>query len=205
MKLRLAEVWRFLLLFTAPVFLLCDAHPVQAETPGNTRTTLVFYSDSDKSAPPWTALFDTFAQELALQKDYPLPPTPDLILASSIRRGQQFGPVVGIRLRGRCDVVQQAYRPMHPGPLGWVLRVSGEIQPFIFVDCERLAQLLNQSTLRLNKEQRTNAMMQAISRIVIHEWIHIATQSDAHAAHGIRQSELSADELAPLARTTGGR
>ena len=38
-------------------------------------------------------------------------------------------------------------------------------------------------------------MAQAIAHVVIHEWIHVATQSPAHGAHGITKQFLSPAEL----------
>jgi hypothetical protein len=38
-------------------------------------------------------------------------------------------------------------------------------------------------------------MAQAIAHVVIHEWIHVATQSPAHGAHGITKQFLSPEEL----------
>jgi hypothetical protein len=38
-------------------------------------------------------------------------------------------------------------------------------------------------------------MAQAIAHVVIHEWIHIATQSPGHGARGITKQFLSAAEL----------
>ena len=57
----------------------------------------------------------------------------------------------------------------------------------------------------MSDEQRTEAMARAISRIAIHEWIHIDAQTAKHESHGIRQAELSGEELISGARVTGGR
>jgi hypothetical protein len=84
-----------------------------------------------------------------------------------------------------------------------VLDVSGEIQPFVYINCDRVAQFLNPTTLGMNDDQRREAMARAISRIAIHEWIHIDAQSARHASHGIRQAELSGAEL--TGGSAGGR
>jgi hypothetical protein len=81
------------------------------------------------------------------------------------------------------------------GPLGWVWQVSGKIQPFIFVDCEQLAQMLRRRSAGLDQYERRHAMAQAIAHVVIHEWIHIATQSPAHGKRGITKQFLTAAEL----------
>jgi hypothetical protein len=92
-------------------------------------------------------------------------------------------------------VLPQSDRPTLTGPLGWVLRVSGTIQPFIFVDCSRIAQVLRSASAGTDKQGRRHEMAQAITHVVIHEWIHIATQSSAHGRKGISKQFLSVDEL----------
>jgi hypothetical protein len=144
----------------------------------------------------WTPLFEAFRSEAAEERlDYPLPEEFTLVQGSEVAAGQDFSAVVEVRLIGRCDVAEQAYRPLPRGPLGWVVRASGEIQPFIYVDCGRLAQYLGPATLGMNEDQRRAAMARAISRIAIHEWIHIETQSGRHEGHGIRQAELARQDL----------
>ena len=169
-------------------------------------TAIVFYAEPRVADAIWPQLTETFHSELEQEEsDYPLPESVEAVRASALRPGQQFGQVIEVRLIGRCDVVQQAYRPMHGGPLGWVPRVSGEIQPFIFVNCARLAQFLNPVTLGMSDQQRSEAMARAISRIAIHEWIHIDAQTAQHGNHGIRQAELTSRELVAGSRVAGGR
>ena len=103
--------------------------------------------------------------------------------------------MIVVKLLGRCDVLPQSDRPSLKGPLGWVRQVSGKIQPFIFVDCERIAQMLRTRSAGLDKYERRHAMAQAIAHVVIHEWIHIATQSPAHGERGITKQFLTAAEL----------
>lgn len=167
---------------------------------------MVFLADPRVEASIWPSLVETFHSEVVqAESEYPLPEDVAPVRGSALAKGQEFGRVIEVRLIGRCDVVQQAYRPLARGPLGWVLRVSGEIQPFVFVDCGRLAQVLNPTTLGMSDQQRTEAMARAISRIAIHEWIHIDAQTARHESHGIRQAELSSEELITGARVTGGR
>jgi hypothetical protein len=194
------------LLFPLLVYLLPRLAVGQIPDQPNSSTAIVFYADHDVQDTLWPGLFDAFQHEVAQEEGYyPLPANAQLIKASSLAPGEEFSQVIEVRLIGRCDVVQQAYRPLRRGPLGWVLRVSGEVQPFVYVDCARLAQYLNAKTLGMTEEQRRNAMAQAISRITIHEWIHIETQSGDHESHGIRKPELSADELTGTPRISGGR
>jgi hypothetical protein len=170
------------------------------------KTAVVFYSDPQVEESLWPALVDAFHNEvLEEQSEYPLPENFEPIRASALSPGQDFEHVIEVHLIGRCDVVQQAYRPIPRGPLGWVLKVSGEIQPFIFVDCARLSQFLNPTTLGMSDQQRSEAMARAISRVAIHEWIHIDAQTARHENHGIRQGELSTRDLTMSSPPSGGR
>jgi hypothetical protein len=73
--------------------------------------------------------------------------------------------------------------------------VQGAIQPYIYVDCTRIAQELNPTTLGLSNDARTRAMSQAIAHVLVHEWIHIATQNVGHTSHGISEAQLTASRL----------
>jgi hypothetical protein len=188
------------------VFVLLSSRIAVGQASSPIKTTIVFYADPQVEASIWPSLFDAFHAEVAREEsDYPLPGNIEPVRASSLVKGQEFERVIAVHLIGRCDVVQQAYHPTQRGPLGWVLKVSGEIQPFIFVDCERLSQFLNPATLGMSEEQRSEAMARAISRIAIHEWIHIDAQTARHESHGVRQAELSVQDLVAGSRIRGGR
>jgi len=157
----------------------------------NADSTLIFYANKQVGDTLWPELFSAIRDDLA-KENYGLPDrTPRLMLGSEVFPGEEFDRVIEVRLLGRCDVVQQAWRPLKPGPLGWVLLVHGQIQPFIYIDCTRMAQVLDPTTLGMSGEQRSRAMSQAISHVLVHEWIHIATQNAGHTAHGISEAQLT--------------
>lgn len=167
-------------------------------------TAVVFYADPGVEDAVWPSLVDAFHSEVVREaNEYPLPTDVEPVRGSSVQQGQEFGKIIQVHLIGRCDVVEQAEHPVPRGPLGWVLDVSGEIQPFVYISCDRIAQFLNPTTLGMNDVQRREAMAHAISRIAIHEWIHIDAQSAQHESHGIRQAELSGAEL--TGGSAGGR
>lgn len=168
----------------------------KAQNAGNT---IVFYADKQVSDSLWAPLFASIEEDLA-KEDYGsasalLDRSPRLLRHSELFSGEEFSHVVLVKLLGRCDVAQQAYRPLKPGPLGWVLRVNGEIQPYIYIDCTRISQVLNPTTLGMSGRERESAMTQAIAHVLAHEWIHIVTQNTGHTAHGISQAQLTAHEL----------
>lgn len=192
------------LLLMVPLVFLAGAAAGQGSRRGE--TAIVFYANPHVSEQLWTPLFDAFRAEVARERrDYSLPEDFEPLRASSLAVGREFGDVIEVRLIGRCDVAEQAWRPLPPGPLGWVVRASGEIQPFIYVDCERLAQYVGPAMLGLNEDERMSAMARAISRITIHEWIHIDTQSGRHQSRGIRQAELGSRDLIGSGGSPGGR
>jgi hypothetical protein len=153
--------------------------------------TLVFYADKQVSDTLWQPLFSAIEDDLAKENYAVADRKPLLLRGSEVQPGEEFGKVIEVKLLGRCDVPQQAYRPLKPGPLGWVLRVHGEIQPYIYVDCTRIAQVLDPTTLGMSSQQRSRAMSQAISHVLVHEWIHITTQNSGHTDHGISEAQFT--------------
>jgi hypothetical protein len=184
------------------VFVLAFAHSnfLNAQQSG---VAIVFLAQPQISEQFWPVLFQSLREDLEagtgeLPDDLVLDRKPRLLRREDLVRGVQAASVIEVKLLGRCDVLPQADRPWRRAsadPLGWVQRASGEIQPFIFIDCERLAQVLRQATLGLNQEERRQAMIHAIAHVLIHEWIHIVTQSSSHSAHGITRASLSVREL----------
>jgi hypothetical protein len=55
--------------------------------------------------------------------------------------------------------------------------------------------MLGPMALGMNQSRRDTVMAEAIARVIVHEWIHIATQSAGHAKSGVMQSQF---ELADL-------
>ena len=81
------------------------------------------------------------------------------------------------------------------GPLGWVTVDHGHIDPFIHIACASIGQMLAQQSIGRNLNDRNRLMATGISRVLLHEWIHIATQSSHHSRHGITQAEFSVADL----------
>ena len=161
-------------------------------------TTIVFYAQSKVSDDLWPELFQVLRSDLA---DDELPNGLGLDSQAAFVRGSDnllgilFSKVIVVKLLGRCDFLPQADQRSSTGPLGWVQSVSGKIQPFVYIDCTRLAQLLRPRAANLSKQERQHLMDQAIAHVLIHEWTHIARQSAAHGSRGITQACLSVEEL----------
>lgn len=164
------------------------------------RTALVFYAQPQVSDNLWPDLFQSLHADLAAgigesPTGLVLDQDPAYFRADGLAIGINFSTVIVVKLLGRCDVSPQSALLSRKGPMGWVLEASGKIQPYIFVDCARIAQALRTRPAGLNNGERRHEMAQAIAHVVIHEWIHIATQSPAHGAHGITKQFLSPEEL----------
>lgn len=116
-------------------------------------------------------------------------------------RGQDIGPgllvdsAITVYLHGDCTLRPVAFRTAFGVPLGWVFQVDGRIQPFVHVDCAAIADVLGSHARGLGDGKRTELMGEAMARVVLHEWIHVATQSGAHAVRGIEKAQFGAEDL----------
>jgi hypothetical protein len=162
-------------------------------------TVLVFYAHPQVSENMWPSLFQILRADLydeaQLPKGIVLDQSAAFVRGSDALQGITFSRIISVRLLGRCDVLPQIDRPSLKGPLGWVMMVSGKIQPFVSIDCARIAQVLRPAVPGLNKQERQDVMLQAIAHVLMHEWSHIVSQSPAHTPRGVTQAELSVREL----------
>jgi hypothetical protein len=176
------------------------APALNAQQPG---TALVFYAPEmspEVSDDLWPVLFQTLRADLAdgegdLPDGLVLDRDSLLVRGDQDLRGVTFSRVITVKLLGRCDVFSQANHSSEKGPLGWVLLISGKVQPFVSVDCARIAEVLRPATAGWTRQRRQDAMLQAVTHVLIHEWSHIATQSSAHGSRGITQANLSVSDL----------
>jgi hypothetical protein len=173
------------------------APALHAQQPG---TAVIFYAQPQLNDALWPDLLQSLHADLAAglgeaPNGFALPQDPAFFRGNDLALGVVFSRVIVVKLLGRCDVLRQSDSPSVNGPLGWVWQVSGKMQPFIYVDCERLAQMLRSRSASLDQYEGRHAMAQAIAHVVIHEWIHIATQSPAHGKRGITKQFLTAAEL----------
>ena len=173
------------------------APALHAQQPG---TAVIFYAQLQINDDLWPDLLQSLHADLTAgigesPNGFALPQNPAYFRGNDLAMEIDFSRVIVVKLLGRCDVFPQSNRSSLDGPLGWVLMVSGTIQPYIFVDCARIAQALRATSLGLNKYESRHEIAQAIAHVVIHEWIHIATQCPAHGAHGITKQFLSPAEL----------
>ena len=186
-----------MLLLTCVSTLTANASTTKTQQPG---TEIVFGAQLQVNDELWPVLFQSLRVDLTAGSDESpkgvvLDRNPALILHQDLVPETAFGFVFQVKLLGSCDVLSAGYYPFPNGPLGWVKMVSGHIQPLISIDCTRLAQSLGPEARNLHKQGRRRATAQALAHILIHEWIHIATQRPSHDVHAIMKSSISVKEL----------
>src|SRR5580692_2966731 len=168
----------------------CSKQQANAQTAP--RATLVLFAERPLSRNQWSGLSTAMQREIA---DNPqLSAGADLLRGEDIPRGLQVALPISIYLHGDCDLT--AFPQSQPtGALGWVRRVHGQIEPFIHIDCSKIAQELAPLALGMDRRRRDIIMGEAIARVIAHEWIHIATQNAGHAKEGVTKSSFGAPDL----------
>jgi hypothetical protein len=145
----------------------------------------------------WTALFT------ALQANLPeaaaqVPvneANPEFLRADDPAIGNLGGQVITVYLRGDCRPSVQKTPFPWGARLGWVDQLDGVIVPIIHVECTHIGEEIAGQTQWMNREERTAAMSEGIARVVLHEWVHVATQSAAHGSDGVTKARFGIDDL----------
>ena len=192
------RMWLLLFLLQAAQWLAGHAFAEAAlvEIP---RVTLIVFAERQMPDAEWASLF------AALQHDFG-----DLALESralpagiDLMRGETSGPgvhvdnAITVYLHGECNVAPQPARGVVEGALGWVYQDHGYIAPYIHVDCTRISQLVGPHALGAGRNRRSDEMAEAISRVILHEFVHVATQSAAHKPDGISKRSFGIADLIP--------
>jgi len=173
--------------------------PVHAAVVATPRITLVVFSDNRLPDEQWTAIAAALHQSfenVAIESHSPIGGI-DIVRGDTLSPGVVFDTPIPVYLHGQCRLLGEPSQMDVRGPLGWVLRHSGHIEPFIHVDCTRLTEMLGHQALWMNHGTRNAAMAEAIARVVLHEWVHIATQSAAHTRDGISKDSFGVLDLLP--------
>ncbi len=170
------------------------------------RITLVVFADRTVPEDEWTTLAATLRtsfDNLAIETHFAASGF-EVVRGDTLAPGMQFEEVISIYLHGDCRLQSQPGSYQVKGALGWVLSDHGQIRPFIHVDCARIGEVLGQRVFGLNKDARNAVMSEAISRVILHEWLHIATQKSSHTRDGISKPAFAFGDLAPeLAQARG--
>lgn len=168
----------------------------ESPVPHISHTTMVVFTDRPMADDQWSALvrelhrtdarLDTVDQELSGGLA--------VLRGRDLQAGVSVDVVLSVNIAGDCTLIPG---PKHTvtGALGWVKSVDGKIQPFIHVDCERIAEMLQPMALGMNRERKNTVMAEAMARVIAHEWIHFAKQESGHEKEGVMQPEFYVPDL----------
>jgi len=188
------------LLFAAPILGAQPTDgglPPQARTAPDPRPVLLVYSQHRLSPEEWAALFTALHTALPeAAAELPARDTnPEFIRGDYHPEENPDGGVVTVYLRGDCRASVQRVPISGPVRLGWVNQVDGRILPIIHVECTEIGEEISGRTHWMSRNERTAAMSEAIARVVLHEWVHVATQSAAHGANGLSKAQFGVNDL----------
>jgi hypothetical protein len=159
-------------------------------------TTLVIFADHPMEAGQWAALVSELhrSQPLAAITNPALAVDFDTLRGENVSSGLMVQSGISIYLHGDCTLLPRPHY-FEEGALGWVPLIHGRIQPFVHVDCARIVNMLAPLSLGMHRDRRESVMAEAIARVIVHEWIHIATQNRGHSADGVTKSQFLVKDL----------
>jgi hypothetical protein len=163
-------------------------------------TTVVVFADHPMPKGEWPSLFAAIRTVLAgvAAETQAVDINAELIQGDALVPGLRVDASLSVYLHGDCNFQLQPPRGYPAGaPLGWVWQRQGAIEPFVHVDCTSIGQILEPGIYWFSKDQRIHAMAGAIARVIVHEWIHIATQSAGHSGQGVTKAHFGIDDLLP--------
>ena len=159
-------------------------------------TTFVVFADRHLDDDQWTA----FVAELHKSQEDSAKKIPTLAGDFEVLRGEDLE--LGLRVENGISVYLHGDCTLLPGPrhlvmgaLGWVPLDHGRIEPFVHVECSRISEMLAPQALGMRRDRRNTVMAEAIARVVMHEWIHVATQNAAHGHSGVTKSQFQVSDL----------
>jgi hypothetical protein len=163
-------------------------------------TTVVVFADHPLTKSQWPSLFAAIRSVLAeVAAESPaIDINAELVEGDSLVPGMPVDASLSVYLHGDCNASLQPPRGYPAGAkLGWVRERQGSIEPFVHVDCTTIGQVLEPGIYWFSNDQRIHAMAGAIARVIVHEWIHIATQTAGHGGQGVTKAHFGMDDLLP--------
>jgi hypothetical protein len=190
--------------------LLFFVHPI-ASAQTTPRTTIVVFADQPMPEGLWPALESALREELVsdspgarsslAQKDGThIGADLQILRGDQVQPGITVDQSITVYLHGECVTTYTprpglSGSPAVSGVLGWVQINNGQIDPFIHIACGRIGQMLVQQGMGRNLDGRNKLVAAGISRVVLHEWIHIATQSAHHSQRGVTKAQFGVADL----------
>lgn len=161
--------------------------------------TLAIFADHRMEDRQWTALESALRSNLAeaVAESRATAGIPEIVRGDAVMPGVRLEKAIVVHLHGECNLVPLPKTTTDGLRLGWVLMAHGRIQPYIHVDCSDIGQVLGPQAWGEDRDRRNSVMAGAIARVILHEWIHIATQSPAHAERGLGKAQFGVADLMP--------
>jgi hypothetical protein len=169
------------------------------------RTTVVVFADRPLRDEMWTPLFEAVRTSVAEEKIQGLDGAADFVRGDKIVPGTLIDKPVVVYLHGDCQLQPLPKRTAYSVPLGWVRIEQGQIEPFIHVDCTRIGQVIGVQAQGLDEDARNRMMARAVSRVIVHEWVHVARQSAEHGRNGITKAHFGVEDLLGEPEMRAGR
>jgi hypothetical protein len=186
---RLSAIGLFLTLLVATA---AGAHTAPAPTSDSSATALVFEFSRPVSEYAWQTIVTPLADaDLSTM----LGRRVVFVRRTEMPKGTEFLDIVQVALKGDCATGRDLDSAATGHPLGWVYLQDKRIQPFVFVDCNRIAKALERELRDLPPSRRARIMAYAISYVIAHELAHIATQSSGHSETGLLKPRATKMDL----------
>lgn len=178
---------------------LWGGHPASAQdlAVSTSSTTVFVFADRPMRDAQWTALFADLRSGVkdGDEETQAITGAAEIMRGDAVQPGIRVDTAIVVYLHGNCNLEPLVNRTAYAVPLGWVRRDHGRIEPFAHVDCTQIGHVLGPQARGMKREQRVQLMAGAIARVVMHEWIHIATQSSAHAERGVAKAQFGVADL----------
>jgi hypothetical protein len=203
----LAQISTWTSIWISVLFLALSSSSLRAAQAHSGETTTLAIFQDRHSAPISPELFsalqsalraDLAADDPELQPLRQYSSDVQILPADQVVPGLVVTNSITIYLHGDCNpllISMPQFNPRSVGTLGWVEQHDGQIEPFVHADCRHIAQFLQPEMRGKSADQRNQIQAQAIARVVLHEWIHIATQSPHHAKEGIARAQFTRADL----------
>jgi hypothetical protein len=186
-----------------PTLLICAIMPPAVVRTQQPEMTMAIFASHAIQSQDWAALENALAAEdsrNAVEMPELAAYRLQLIRGDQIVAGISVQQSITVSVNGDCFSTPSPFLEGHPsiGVLGWVMRKRERaIEPFIHIECDHILQLLQPRIATMSREQQRRVMAIAMSRVILHEWNHIETQSSHHKERGLTKSAFTAEDLMP--------
>jgi hypothetical protein len=167
------------------------APPARAQATSDT-TILLFEFSKSVSENFWRTMFATLERNNLRSL---VGPAVVIVHGTPPANRGEFSKLVEVALTGDCAAGRDTRLTTHHGPLGWVYLDHGRIQPFVFVDCTQIGEVLHRQLRGRTISEREQFMASAITHVIVHELGHIVTNDPGHQKTGLQKPRLTIADL----------